>query len=574
MDKVKQNFQLESKNVGVLPIVNDFLDRLRVQALFDQHLEPPDPRCAIPTDKVLMLLLRNLIIDRQPLYGLSAWARSMLPGAVGFLETDLDQLNDDRLGRALDRLFDADRAALLTELVLHMIQTFQIDLQQLHNDSTSLTLQGAYRNAQGQSLRGTSTPKAARGHNKDHRSDLKQLLWILTVSSDGGVPVHFKVSAGQTEDSSTHIQTWNRLHELVGCADFVYVADSKLCTRENMRYIDEQGGRFITILPRSRKEDGLFRRWLIDASPQWEPIAQRPHRRLIGGPADIIMAMESPIPESNGFRIVWIFSSHKMQRDADWREQCLNKAVAQLEAFKAKLQGPKCRFHTKKGVTDHIDAILAQTQTTHYFAYQVKAQQEITYRSVQRGEITRKYRRGAKTRFHLEWEVRTKNIREVAKSDGVFPLITNDRDRSALDLFNAYRSKQPVVEQRHHLLKNILEATPVYLKNIGRLEALLFLEFIALLVHALIERQIQQQMGREEIEGVPIYPEQRSCSAPTTARLIDLFQPVQCHRLKQGTLVVQEFPPELSDLQKAMIRLAGVSSDLYKNIRISEKMTE
>jgi transposase len=79
-----------------------------------------------------------------------------------------------------------DRLALLTELVLHMVQSFEVDLQQLHNDSTSLTLQGAYRKADGQPMRGKPTVRAARGYSKDHRPDLKQLLWILTVSSDGG----------------------------------------------------------------------------------------------------------------------------------------------------------------------------------------------------------------------------------------------------------------------------------------------------------------------------------------------------------------------------------------------------
>jgi hypothetical protein len=31
------------------------------------------------------------------------------------------------------------------------------------------------------------------GHNKDHRPDLKQLLFILTVSEDGGVPLHYRL---------------------------------------------------------------------------------------------------------------------------------------------------------------------------------------------------------------------------------------------------------------------------------------------------------------------------------------------------------------------------------------------
>lgn len=568
MDVVKDDFTLESRTVGALPIINDYLDRLRLPALLQTYLDKADPRSEIPPDKVLLLLIRNLVIDRQPLYNLSAWARGRLPMTTGFTESELDHLNDDRVGRALDRLFDADRAAMLTDLILHLIPSFEVRMDELHNDSTSLTLHGAYRDANGDPMRGKTTVQAARGYNKDYRPDLKQLLWILTVSSDGGVPVHFKVCSGQTEDSSTHIETWNRLRDLVGHPEFVYVADSKLCTRENLRHIDERGGRFVTILPRSRKEDARFREWLVSHTPPWDPITPR---RQSDGPPELVAAMESPIPEIDGFRLVWYVSSLKRERDAEWRDTRLSRTLEELGAFQIKLSGPKCRYHHKKSVAAFVESILAKQQTADFVRYQIGVSQEIKYHTVQRGKMTRKYRRGAKTRFSLEWEVDAQKIRAVSRSDGVFPLVTNCRAWSALDLYEAYKTKQPVVEKRHDLLKNILEATPAYLKNMGRLEALLFLEFIALMTHALIERQMRKQMQTDQIESVPLYPEERSCKAPTATRLIELFESIQCHRLKRDHQLVQEFPPELSDFQKDMARLAGPGPDVYKNLKISEK---
>ena len=63
---------------------------------------------------------------------------------MGCSPEQLSQLNDDRIGRSLDRLFDADRNALLTDFVLHMIKEFAIPLEQFQNDSTTITLQGHY----------------------------------------------------------------------------------------------------------------------------------------------------------------------------------------------------------------------------------------------------------------------------------------------------------------------------------------------------------------------------------------------------------------------------------------------
>ena len=127
------------------------------------------------------------------------------------------------------------------------------------------------------------------------------------------------------------------------------------------------------------------------------------------------------------------------------------------------------------------------------------------------------------------------------------------------------------MEQRHDLLKNVLGATPVYLKNIGRLEALLFLEFIALMVHALIERQLRRAMVDAGEKTVPLYPEERPCKAPTTARLIELFQLVQFHRLRDKDTVIQQFAPELSEIQTTMISFAGIEPGAYSGVALQQK---
>ena len=150
-------------------------------------------------------------------------------------------------------------------VVRHVIQEFHLSLDELHNDSTTVTFCGAYPAAQQEDrLRGRPTHAITWGHNKDHRPDLKQLLYILTVTEDGGVPVYFSSASGNVVDDETHQQTWQLLHELVGQPGFLYVADCKLATTENMKYIARQNGRFVSVLPRTRKEDKEFRERLRD----------------------------------------------------------------------------------------------------------------------------------------------------------------------------------------------------------------------------------------------------------------------------------------------------------------------
>jgi transposase len=130
-------------------------------------------------------------------------------------------------------------------------------------------------------------------------------------------------------------------------------------------------------------------------------------------------------------------------------------------------------------------------------------------------------------------------VRQDALPDGIFPLLTNCKDLSFLAIYTAYKTKQPLVEKRHDLLNNTLEVTPAYLKSVSRLEAFLFMSYIAITVHALIERELRKAMERDELEALPLYPENRECRAPTMARLIEVFGNLQRHILSKAGEIVQ-----------------------------------
>jgi hypothetical protein len=272
-------FELRTETLGPLPVVNYFLDRLGVAQLLQRHVPHDDRRLRVAPAAAIGVVVRNLVLHREPVYALGEWAAPFDPTLLGLAAGDVGALNDDRVGRALLRLFDADRASLLTELVLRAVDRFGIDCSQLHNDSTSVTFSGVYHTATGARRGGKTTPAIAFGHNKDHRADLKQLLWILTVTADGAVPVAYRAEGGNTSDDTTHIPTWDGLVELLGRSDFLYVADTKLASRDAMDHIATRGGRFVTVLPRTRKEDGFFREWIQTHTPTWAEATRRPSRR-------------------------------------------------------------------------------------------------------------------------------------------------------------------------------------------------------------------------------------------------------------------------------------------------------
>ncbi|MEE9281036.1 MAG: DUF4277 domain-containing protein [Myxococcota bacterium] len=111
---------------------------MRVDPLLETHLPPPHPPTLTP-GRALGVLLRNLVLARVPLYALKEWAAPHVPALLGVAAGQTRWLEDDRVGRALDRLFDADRVALLTGLVVQMVRGFDVKLDELHNDSITIT---------------------------------------------------------------------------------------------------------------------------------------------------------------------------------------------------------------------------------------------------------------------------------------------------------------------------------------------------------------------------------------------------------------------------------------------------
>ena len=127
------------------------------------------------------------------------------------------------------------------------------------------------------------------------------------------------------------------------------------------------------------------------------------------------------------------------------------------------------------------------------------------------------YRRESQKRLGISYEIHQEAIDYDMKSDGMYPLLTNDRSLSPEQVLDAHK-RQPMVEKRFEQAKSVHEIAPVFLKNEGRIEAFFFLYFLALLVQALVEREMRQGMAREAIEELPLYPEDRRCRRPTTRR--------------------------------------------------------
>jgi len=212
-----------------------------------------------------------------------------------------------------------------------------------------------------------------------------------------------------------------------------------------------------------------------------------------------------------------------------------------------------------------VAEILDHYHVVRYLKVTRVVREEHVYRQARRGRPgpDTAYRKITKRRFDIEWTLDHDTIAYDQKSDGMYPLITNDRSLSPAQVLAAHKG-QPCIEKRFEQIKSVHEIAPVFLKNEARIEALFTLYFLALLVQAIIERQLRLAMRREGIEQLPLYPESRACRRPTTEQILRLFSLAERHTLLAGGLPLQVFEPELSPLQIQVLKLLGVRLAVYR----------
>jgi len=557
MRKAGSGASLRRHHLGAHPLIRHYLERMNFRGIVRDCLGGGLHQ-GVDHAEALSVLVHNVLVSRGPLYGVREWALKIEPEALGLTAAQVDGLNDDRLARSLDALASERGRSIFFRLALRVIKDFKLQAPRVHFDTTTVTLFGQYASSR-------SEPRITHGHNKEHRPDLKQLVFGLDVTSDGAVPLLHHVFSGNRTDDSVHVRNVDELRALLGRDDFVYVADSKLCTKGNLEHVAAHGGKFVTVLPRTRKEDSAFRNQLREDSPhvRWRKIHSVPNARREGEPPDIYSSTDAgPKVTTEGYRIVWIRSSQKAEVDRQAREGHIRRAELELKELAPKVGTRQLR--TQAAVEARVEKILAQHRAADFIETSVTTVTETSRRYLRSGrprpdDPVREVRTKL-LRLHVTRN--TDAIRWESRTDGVFPLVTNIEDRPRREILEIYKY-QPYIGKRFALTKSEYGVAPVFLKKPHRVVALLHVYFIAIMLSALLERQVRSAMRRKGVEKVVVLPEGRATATPTTPRILENFADVSWHEFQEAGRMLS-FPVELPPSLTLLLDLADVPRALYE----------
>jgi transposase len=551
----RQSALLRKFVVGAHPIIEHYLQKLRIGELIATYIRQ-DHRTKLPLERTLSLLLHNILTTPMPLYAIADWLAPLDEHSLGLEPDQAGCLNDDRVGQALDRFYQGRHKDVFFHLALRAIKTFGLQCAQIHQDTTTVTFSGQY-------AAWHAPEHLSHGHNKDHRPDLKQLVLGLSVTADGTVPLVHQVYPGHQTDDRLHPENHQRLRRLLQRADFIYVADCKLATQENLRRLAGLGGRFVSVLPRTRKEDGAFRQRVRENSVSWIHLLSRKNNRHPDSQIDRYYLAQGQY-QASGYRLLWIRSTQKAEQDAQARTRRLTQSWDALQALQARLN--TYRLKSRLAIEQALEKILQEHHTQRWIGYQIQVHRQYHTHFPKRGRPkgSQQGQLSWKPYFSVSFAVDRLALEQEALTDGVFPLITNleEADYSAKRVLEIYKF-QPFLEKRHSQLKTWQEVTPVLLKKDERVVAYLHMHVMALTVATLIERQLRRAMRQRSIPSLPLYPEDRPCRYPTLFDIVRVFHGVERYEVLEDERATL-FPAQLNPLQEQLLEFLEVPTSLYQ----------
>jgi len=551
---IENKKKLKRLYVAELPLIKTVCDKIGLRGILNEYIPRKKNEDISPAD-TMMLIIYNLASGKNPLYELEGWVRSIDKRCIDYEKYEDVKFTDDRFGKALDSLYEIDRATLMTKIVVEMITKFNVNLKQIHNDSTSVSAYGEYP---GKTSTGFELKK---GKSKDHKPGLKQLIYSLSISADGAIPIHYKAYPGNVNDDSTHIETWNTLEAISPTPDFLYVADCKLCSDKQLSHIVGKGGRAITSIPEFWNEVVAFKN-----SQRVKSTAKTEIWRRYNDATDQTVYFSAYNGEyftnTRGYRIHWIHSSSRKEDDYEERQERLKKAENELLSLSKNLN--RRQLKSEQDILNACNKILKNRKVDQFFEISISQTKEVCKIKNGRGSPGKNatYREEEKTIFTVTWKKKIKEINAEKNVDGIYPLLSTDLKLTAKEVLQAYKY-QPKLEKRFTQLKSIHNIAPFLFKKLERLEANLFLFFIALMIQALIEREVRLKMKDCGLSFLQVYPERRDASHPTTSKIFNIFGEVSTYTISNGANVLEEYSDDLSDVQKSILEFLRISEEQY-----------
>jgi len=560
------------RHLDHLPIIGHALERLRVCQIVDD-LVPRDPRSHVSTGECVVALVATILMGSHTLYLVDERLHSYdLEVALGFARHIApDHFSDDRLAKAIDKLWEAGLTRVESAFVAHALREYELDVALLHLDTSSISVHGQYRGSQlpEDPERDDAVPHVTYGHSKDRRPDLKQVMYSLVATGDGMVPLLGRVASGNRADARELRFTIRQLVDVLPApAESILVADCKAFCAGTLALFERHRLQYLTLMPRGLKVwDEAYAAGAALAAQGPLPLLKRKEldgRDVHWRGRSFMLTYEQEVDEAEATEAEPSDEGEKSQKRPGGapgsgkraftvralvvRSEALSlqklpmlERRRQAEAQRLRKLQEKLRkrpYSCKDDADKEVERILKQEATFHRVAVDAVRKQ----RPKKRAKAGRPPK-GEDVAMETYWEVELglaedpEAFARVLDQEGTFVLASNvpsqgegaKDDAALLDVYD----DQFKIEGAFHWAKTPLVVAPVFLKTPRRIAALGVVYVVALMAYALIQRQIRARLAEE---GTYMSGNIGTTTTPTTEVLYRLFRGISTVRTTDDPL--------------------------------------
>jgi len=549
--------RFDSEVVGGLPVISAFLEKLKVAEIVDDYVPWEGD---VGLGKLVEILICNRLLNPTAMFRVGDWAEGA--AVTDYYGVTKEELNDDRLGRALERLAKHPHV-VQAGMVAQAVKRFRLDVWQIHYDVSNVELFGAYTRQlaeQGDPVDATDeaeeaeqaaeekpeergAPQPMYGRTKSGRKNVKQIQFGINVSRDGAVPVGHLPFDGNAAEAKTHLQNLQLLRKVLPSTRVVYSADTKLDTDENLLGIAASKGQFLcggVFQPHLKSEYRKLRRQGklrdIDYCPQSKmklPPEERPKYQAAEVKAHVDGSVDGR-PRRVKYRLIYVWSETKAHDESQTRARHIAKIKEQFENVERNLN--KYTLKSQEAIVKRLEAAKNKYSEGSLFDYQVA-----------------KIR---KDQFTLSWSINKQRLKELQETEGAYVLKTMlpKSTHTTADVVREYK-EQIHVERRIKDLKGRLAVAPMFLEKPERMAGLLCILVWALMIMALMERAVRRNLKGKPMYG--LYPENRPSPAPTGTSILNAFSNLCVVIIHEGKKTTRQLA-ELNELQNKLLRYLDI----------------
>lgn len=455
------------KNIGCMGVIAGLFIEYQIIEKIDQLIPKRSNNHKITHGEVILaMILQGLGFGGQRLYLATEYFKQASLEGIFRPEIVANDFNATTMARTLDRIYEYGPTRFFTNLCLSIIMKNKMLTKLIHIDTTSFSVTGKkYKNEGSIELK--------KGYSKDHRMDLKQLVFLLATTEDG-LPLLVESHSGNSTDGEIFQNAikmiQNNLKEEVD--DKLFVLDSSLYSKDfiSNEYIKSS---WITRVPESIKlcREALETNYFDD---EWI-IIDKDYKYVV-------------LSSSYGGKVQrWVLVRN---RKSKYKELASLKAwlITQEDLIRKKLNGIHSRkYSTKEAAIADITPLILNHKLFN-ITYNIIAVKNKVPKS--KRKIARSYK------IVGRFDRNDPAIRKKEMKKGLFILATNITDENEISseqILKAYRSRNDAIEKNFKFYKCQENGfNKFYFQKESRIEAMLVVMSISLFINNLSQKKIRE----------------------------------------------------------------------------------